>query len=123
MCAEPTLEVTYRHGMAWAAYLFLARESGQRPTNSRPVGSGLVIESAKDAAPLGVEITAPDLFSMDSLNAALRTLGVAPVPNRHRSVVGGVRLPAGLPNKPLQPTKSPRTVAGELPLAARRLRG
>ena len=79
MRAEPTLEVTYRHGKAWAAYLFLPRESGQRPAKSRPVGSGLVIDLAKDGTPLGVEITAPHLFSMASLNAALRKLGVAPV--------------------------------------------
>ena len=77
--AGPTLEVTYRHGEAWAAYLFLRRESGQRPARSRPVSSGVVIDFAKDGTPLGVEITAPHLLSMALLNAALRTLGVAPV--------------------------------------------
>ena len=77
--AEPTLGVTYRHEKARAAYLLLPRESGQRPATNRPVGSGFVIDHAKDGTPLGVEITAPHLLSMASLNAVLRKLGVAPL--------------------------------------------
>jgi hypothetical protein len=73
---EPTLEVTYRHGRPWAAYLFLPRLPGQRPTKSRPVGNGMVVDLGKDGTPLGVEITAPRKLSMTALNAVLKSFGV-----------------------------------------------
>jgi uncharacterized protein YuzE len=56
--------------------LFLPREAGQRPTKSRPVGHGLVVDLSKDGTPLGIEITAPQKLTMTALNAVLRDLGV-----------------------------------------------
>ena len=75
MRTEPFLEVTYRHGRPWAAYLYLPREAGQRPVRSRRQESGLVVDLARDGTPLGVEITAPELVSLAKLNSVLKGLG------------------------------------------------
>ena len=75
MRTELFLEVTYRHGRPWAAYLYLPRAPGQKPVRSRRQGSGFVVDLARDGTPLGVEITAPELVSVAKLNAVLKGLG------------------------------------------------
>lgn len=78
MRADLFLEVTYRRGRPWAAYLHLPRAPGQKPFRSRRQESGFVLDLARDGTPLGVEITAPELVSVAKLNAVLKGLG-API--------------------------------------------
>lgn len=73
------LEVTYRRGRPWAAYLQLPRSTGQRPFRSRPAELGLVVDLARDGTPLGIEITAPHLVHLADVNRLLKQLGVPPI--------------------------------------------
>ncbi len=56
--AGRSLEVTYRDGKPVAAYLYLPRQSGDRP--------------------IGIEITAPQVLSLEALNRALASLDQEP---------------------------------------------
>ena len=69
------LEVTYRGGQPWAAYLQLPGNSGQRAYCSRREERGLIVDLARDGKPLGIEITAPGLVSLTAVNRLLKRLG------------------------------------------------
>ena len=72
------LEVTYCDGKPVAAYLYLPRESGDKSTRTERRDCGLVVDFTDDDRPIGIEITAPDLFSLDALNRALVSLDQEP---------------------------------------------
>lgn len=76
---EAYLEVTYRHGQALAAYLYLPRPTRQKSVRTRRVDPGLIIDFAANGQPLGIEITAPRQLTVVTLNRLLRELGCAPV--------------------------------------------
>jgi len=69
------LEVTFRHGRPWAAYLQLPRSEGQRPVRTRREELGMVVDLARDGTPLGIEITAPGLVKLADVNRLLKSLG------------------------------------------------
>ncbi len=72
------LEVTFRHGRPIAAYYYLPRTAGQKSARTQPVDPGMVVDFALDGQAIGIEITAPDLLSLQKLNAVLEQLGLAP---------------------------------------------
>jgi uncharacterized protein YuzE len=69
------LEVTFRNGKPLAAYLYLPREGRVIVASTREAGNGLKIDFDAAGDPVGVEITAPSLVSVASLNAVLERLG------------------------------------------------
>lgn len=69
------LEVTYRKGRPFAAYLYLPRVSGAKSARTEPVGAGLIVDLAEDGALIGLEITAPGRVSLDEVNAVLARFG------------------------------------------------
>lgn len=71
----PYLEVTFRHGRALAAYLYLPRRTRDRSARTRRVEPGLVIDLAADGRAIGIEITAPTRVTVTALNRVLRELG------------------------------------------------
>lgn len=73
---EPYLEVTFRHGRPLAAYYYLPRASGARTARTRRVEPGLVVDYSESGQPIGIEITAPRLVTLDAFNALLTELGV-----------------------------------------------
>jgi uncharacterized protein YuzE len=73
---EPYLEVTYRHGKPFAAYLYLSRSAGDRSTRVRELGPGLLVDFRRDGKPIGIEIIAPEKVSLTKLNRVLRELGL-----------------------------------------------
>lgn len=73
------LEVTYRDGRPWLAYLQLERGPGQRPVRTRREKLGLLVDLARDGTPLGIEITAPQLVTLADMNRLLKQLGVPPI--------------------------------------------
>jgi len=75
---ETYLEVTFRRGKPIAAYYYLPRQAGQKTSRSVPVEGGMVVDLAKNGEPLGIEITAPALFSSSRLNRVLRQFGMPP---------------------------------------------
>jgi hypothetical protein len=73
---EAYLEVTFRHGRALAAYLYLPRRPGQKSYRTSRVAPGLVIDFSRGGKPIGIEITAPGKVSVAALNRVLRQLGM-----------------------------------------------
>lgn len=73
------LEVTYRHGRPFAAYLFLPREASDRSARQQRVGETLVIDYAENGRPIGIEIVHPQVVTEEEMNRALATLGPPPL--------------------------------------------
>lgn len=76
---ELYLEVTFRHGRALAAYLYLPRDPDDRSARTKRVEPGLIIDFTAGGKPIGIEITAPGQISLAGINHVLQELGRAPV--------------------------------------------
>ena len=76
---QPYLEVTFRKGRLLAAYLHLGVPPRGRSVQTRLFDPGLVVDLNDAGEPLGVEITAPTLVTVTSLNRALRAVGAPAV--------------------------------------------
>ena len=70
------LEVTFRHGKALAAYLYLPRAAGAKSYRTKRANPGLIIDFSRSGRPIGIEITAPSKITATSLNRVLRQLGM-----------------------------------------------
>jgi hypothetical protein len=70
------LEVTFRKGKPLAAYLHLPHAIGAKAARSDARERGLVVDFAADGQPIGVEITAPSLVDLETLNGLLHELHV-----------------------------------------------
>lgn len=77
--SDSYLEVTYRHGRAIAAYLYLPRRSGDRSVRTLKAGTGLIVDFNRGGKPIGIEITSPGRLSVTALNKVLRELGMPPL--------------------------------------------
>jgi len=76
---ERSLQVTYRNGKAFAAYLHLLHQTGEKSVKTVPSADGLlVVDYAQDGKPIGVEITAPSAVPLDRVNRLLADLGETP---------------------------------------------
>lgn len=73
------LDVTFRHGRALAAYLYLPRDPDDRSARTKRVEPGLIIDFTASGKPIGIEITAPGQISLAGINRVLESLGRAPV--------------------------------------------
>jgi hypothetical protein len=80
---ERSLQVTYRKGKSFSAYLHLSHQTGEKSAKTVPSADGLlVVDYAKDGKPIGVEITAPKAVPLERLNRLLADLGETPL-NEH----------------------------------------
>jgi uncharacterized protein YuzE len=70
------LEVTFRKGKPFAAYLYLPRRSGVRAARSLDGGNGIRVDLDDQGRPMGLEITAPSAVTVAQLNAVLAEQGV-----------------------------------------------
>ncbi len=73
------LEVTFRNGKPFAAYLHLNRRSGQKCSTSREAAHGMVIDLDGDGQPIGIEITAPAELTLAAINAVMHELRQPPL--------------------------------------------
>jgi hypothetical protein len=77
---ERSLQVTYRKGRAFAAYLYLAHPTGEKSARAVASQDGLlIVDYAASGKPMGVEITAPQAVPLDRLNQLLAELGEPPL--------------------------------------------
>jgi hypothetical protein len=76
------LEVTYRKGKPIAAYLYLPRELGSKAVRTEDAGQGFRIDYDHLDTPLGIEITAPSLATVERLNEIMQRLGLQPLPSQ-----------------------------------------
>ena len=74
---ERSLQVTYRKGRAFAAYLHLSRPTGEKSARTVASPDGLlIVDYAVSGRPLGVEITAPQAVFEVRLGADDKALTV-----------------------------------------------
>ena len=77
---ERSLQVTYRKGRTFAAYLHLSHPTGEKSARTAASPDGLlIVDYAASGRPLGVEITAPQAVPLERLNQLLAELGEAPL--------------------------------------------
>ena len=77
---ERSLQVTYRKGRAFAAYLHLAHPTGEKSTKTIPSPDGLLlVDYGATGRPIGIEITSPRSVSLERLNQLLVDLGETPM--------------------------------------------
>lgn len=76
---QPYLEITFRRGRLFAAYLHLRASPRGASTRTRTFEPGLVVDLNDAGEALGVEITAPAKVTVTMLNRALRAVGARTV--------------------------------------------
>lgn len=77
---ERSLQVTYRKGRAFAAYLHLAHPTGERSARTVASPDGLlVVDYSGTGRAIGVEITAPQAVTLERLNQLLADLRQPPL--------------------------------------------
>ena len=86
---ERSLQVTYRNGRTFAAYLHLSHPTGEK--SARTVAAPdclLIVDYAGSGRPLGVEITAPRAVPLERLNDLLAELGEPPLAEQDYKPLG-----------------------------------
>jgi uncharacterized protein YuzE len=71
------LEVTFRKGKPFAAYLYLPRKSNARVARTLDGGHGVRIDVDDAGTPIGIEITAPSAITVSELNGILAQHGIS----------------------------------------------
>lgn len=85
---ERSLQVTYREGRPFAAYLHLSHQAGEKSATTSASSDGLlVVDYHASGRALGVEITAPQSVSLERLNQLLTKLGEVPMTEQDYSPV------------------------------------
>jgi uncharacterized protein YuzE len=72
-----SLQITYRKGKPFAAYIYLAHVPGAKSVRTEPVGPELLIDYGADGSPLGIEIVSPGYVTEDEIITAFDRLGIA----------------------------------------------
>lgn len=75
-----SIQVTYRHGKPFAAYIYLAHAPGTKSARTQQIGPELVIDYAADGSPIGIEVISPGFVSEEEINAAFEQIGLKPPP-------------------------------------------
>lgn len=73
-----SLQITYRKGKPFAAYIYLAHKPGAKSARTEQVGPELLIDYAEDGSPLGIEVVSPGFVTEEEINAAFIRLGLDP---------------------------------------------
>ena len=71
-----SLQITYRKGKPFAAYIYLAHEPGQKSARTEAITEDLLIDYATDGAPIGIEIVSPDYVGLDEIQGVFDRLGI-----------------------------------------------
>ena len=72
---ERSLQMTYRKGRTFAAYLHLSHPAGEKSARTVASPDGLlIVDYTVSGKPFGVEITAPQAVPLDRLNQVLAEL-------------------------------------------------
>jgi uncharacterized protein YuzE len=71
-----SLQVTFRQGQPFAAYLYLPHSPGTKSVRTVKVSEDVLIDYAADGTPLGIEIVSPTDVRMDDIYTAFDRLGL-----------------------------------------------
>ena len=69
-----SLQITYRKGKPFAAYIYLGRSPGTRSARTEQVGPELLIDYSADGSPIGIEIISPGYVTEEEINAVFDRL-------------------------------------------------
>jgi uncharacterized protein YuzE len=73
-----SLQITYRKGKPFAAYIYLAPRPGAKSQRTEQVGPELLIDYGADGSPLGIEIISPGFVTEEEIGAVFERLGLDP---------------------------------------------
>ena len=73
------LEVTYRRGNPWIAYLYLPRKRGEKSARCVEAEPDMVLDINTDDKLIGIELAAPELVTLEAINAVLEDYGFEPL--------------------------------------------
>ena len=76
---EVELEVSFRRGSPYAAYIHLQNRVGQKSFKTKRVEPGMVIDFNRRGEPIGVEIITPRMITLAAVNRVFRDLGLPPL--------------------------------------------
>jgi uncharacterized protein YuzE len=71
-----SLEVTYRKGKPFAAYVYLDRKPGMKSARTEEVAPELLIDYSEDGTPIGIEIVSPGFVTIEKIMSAFDKLGL-----------------------------------------------
>ena len=81
---ERSLQVTYRNGKPFSAYLHLSHQTGEKSAKTVPSADGLlIIDYGQTGNAIGIEITAHSAVPLERLNRVLADLGETPLNEHH----------------------------------------
>ncbi len=73
------LEVTYREGRPYVAYLYLPSKPNEKRHKCRRVEPGMILDVNKEGKLIGIELTAPSMVTLDAVNNILKEYGLEPL--------------------------------------------
>ncbi len=76
------LEVTFRKGKPFAAYLYLPRAPKTKSARTKEAAPGILVDYSSKNEPIGLEITAPSRVTAAQINEVLKTIGLASMPTK-----------------------------------------
>ncbi len=71
-----SVQVTYRKGRPFAAYIYLAHHSGDKSATTEEVTPDLLVDYAADGRPIGIEIVTPEAVDLQDVYAVFDRLGL-----------------------------------------------
>ena len=76
---EVSLEVTYRDGRPWVAYLYLPRKKKEKSDHCREAKPDMVLDINEEGRLIGIELLAPELVTLEAVNGILQEYGLEPL--------------------------------------------
>jgi len=70
------LNITFRVGRPWVAYISLESRGRRRAVTTKQVSPDLVVDFGSDGAPLGIEIVTPSAVEVEEILAIFDLLGL-----------------------------------------------
>ena len=86
-----SFEVSSYNGKLMAGYLAFGRRPGDISVRTTRPEPGLVVDFAADDRPIGLEITAPSLVTLESINRVLAALGQITATERELALLFAMR--------------------------------
>jgi uncharacterized protein YuzE len=71
-----SLQVTYRKGRPFAAYIYLQAGPTRKSARTERVSPEVTIDYSADGAPLGIEIISPGHVSLEEIHEAFDRMGL-----------------------------------------------
>jgi uncharacterized protein YuzE len=76
MMIPVSLQITYRKGRPFAAYIHLDRKPGEKSARTEAISPDLLVDYGADGRALGIEVVTPVAVSLEDLYAVFDKLGI-----------------------------------------------